>query len=109
VFSKPIVKNLLSQYALVQLYTDVVPARYQPTTTAEENKEFKIKQFGDAQLPLYVILRPQGNGEFQVVDKYLEGKINDVDGFVGFLKKPLAGLQGEITARAAPPKGRALP
>jgi hypothetical protein len=94
VFSQPNVKKLLTEYTLVQLYTDVIPERYQPTTSAEENKEFQKTRFGDAQLPLYVILKPLGQGNFEVVgDKYDEGKINNVDGFIQFLKKPLDAMQ----------------
>ncbi len=108
-FSKSNVKNLLTQYKLVQLYTDAVPTRYQPTTTAKENKEFQTKNFGDAKLPLYVILKPLGKGDYQVVDKYVEGKINDVDGFMEFLRQPLARAQTQITAQAATPGKPALP
>jgi hypothetical protein len=100
VFSLPTVKNLLSQYTLVQLYTDVVPKQYQPTTTADENKELQRSKFGNAQLPLYVILRPTGKDDYEVVSQYEEGKINDVDGFMQFLAGPLTGQQQASNAQA---------
>jgi hypothetical protein len=70
------------------LYTDVVPSRYQPTTSPQENARRQQEEFGTAQLPLYVILRPQ-NGTYEVVAKYEEGKINNVEGFKQFLRAPL--------------------
>ena len=90
-FSQPRVKQLLGQYVRVQLYTDAVPARYQPTTSAQENLQFMYDKFGEhAQLPLYVILKPEAGGAYQVVAIYREGKINSVEGFLTFLQKPLA-------------------
>ena len=100
-FSQPRVKQLLSQYTLVQLYTDAVPKRFQPTTSAEENKELQRSQFGDAQLPLYVIIRPQGNGKYDFVRKYEEGKINNVEAFMEFLSVPLAASQPHEAAQTA--------
>jgi len=75
----------------VQLYTDNVPPRFQPTTTAEENREFQFANFGERQLPLYVILDPLGDGKFKEVARYKEGKINNVPAFADFLRKPLNG------------------
>jgi hypothetical protein len=90
VFSQAAVSELLRRYVLVQLYTDVVPSRYQPTTSAEENTRLQREEFGSDQLPLYVILRPT-NGKYEVVGQYVEGKINDVEGFKKFLRDPLEG------------------
>jgi len=81
------VKELLSQYVLVQLYTDVIPQKYQPTTSTEENKEFMQSHFGTLELPLYVILKPEG-GRWELIDK-TGGKINSVESFKDFLRKPL--------------------
>ena len=88
-FSKARFKNLLSQYSLVQLHTDKVPPIYQKATTAEENKKFQQDTFGTLQLPLYVILKPTGNGNFTEVGRYVEGKINNEDAFAKFLEEPL--------------------
>lgn len=88
-FSKPDVKDLLLKYTLVQLSTDVVPPKYEPTTSAKENQRFQIETFGDSRLPLYVILRPLGDGKFQELARYEEGKINNVEAFKDFLRKPL--------------------
>jgi hypothetical protein len=80
---------LFSKYTLVRLYTDKVPPKYEPTTSAEYNKdELLYGRFKAQQLPLYVILRPDG-AEGEEVARYWEGKINDVNGFMEFLKKPL--------------------
>jgi hypothetical protein len=71
----------------VELYTDVVPPRYQPTTTARENRAFLSEKFGTAQLPLYVIVKPLGQGKYEEVDRYDEGKINNITAFAEFLRK----------------------
>jgi hypothetical protein len=96
VFSKPSIKALLRRYTLVQLFTDRVPPQYEPTTTAEQNRTFLSERFGTAQLPLYVIVRPQSDGGFQEIDRYDEGKINHIDSFAEFLRKHLPS-QREIT------------
>lgn len=88
-FSKGGIKTLLNQYTLVQLYTDIIPRRYQPTTSAAENKKLQREVFGNSQLPLYVILEPLGNGKYKEISRYEEGKINDVEAFAEFLRKPL--------------------
>ena len=97
VFPRPEVKALFAQYTLVQLYTDTVPAAmYQtpPDKSAREaeasaNQGYQQAAFGTIQLPLYVILEPQANGDVRTVGVYDEGKINDVAAFVEFLRKPL--------------------
>jgi hypothetical protein len=95
VFSTPSIKELLSRYTLIQLYTDRVPVQYEPTTSADENRTFLNDKFGTAQLPLYVILRPLPDGRYEEVDRYIEGKINNVSAFAGFLRKHLP--PGEVT------------
>jgi hypothetical protein len=99
VFSKPAIKQLFSQYELVQLYTDKVPTQFEPTTGAAENRALQNERFGTAQLPLYVILKPTGNGGFQEVARYDEGKINNVQAFIQFLQKPLTP-DGSLAAAA---------
>jgi hypothetical protein len=96
VFSRPFIKDFLSRYTLVQLYTDRVPPQYEPTTTAEQNRTFLSEKFGTAQLPLYVIVRPQEDGSFAEIDRYDEGKINHIDSFAEFLRKHLSS-QSQIT------------
>jgi hypothetical protein len=91
VFSKLAIKDLMNQYTLVQLYTDVVPAYFEPTTSAAENLKLLHTRFGTAQLPTYVILKPRGNGQYEEVSRYDEGKINNVAGFADFLQKSLLG------------------
>lgn len=86
-FSQPAIEQLLNQYSLVELYTDVVPPRHQPTTSADENRRFLSDTFGTAQLPLYVILKPLGDGKYEEVGRYDEGKINHNSAFAEFLRK----------------------
>ena len=74
----------------MHLYTDNVPPEYQSTTTGAENHEFQQTEFRDDQLPLYAIVKPKEDGGFEVVGRpYVEGKINNVDGFARFLQDPL--------------------
>jgi thiol:disulfide interchange protein len=98
IFTRPEVRELFKQYQLVQMYTDVVPADFYPQKTTDEQREkdaaanlaFQKRRFQDEQLPLYVILEPQPDGRVQVVGRYDEGKINNVEGFAEFLRRPLA-------------------
>jgi thiol:disulfide interchange protein DsbD len=105
VFPKPEVQELLKQYRLVRLYTDIVPGGYYSaavrdrfgTSTERQNKDaganlkFQRAAFNTEQLPLYVILEPRPEGDIKVVATYEEGKINDEAGFLAFLRKPLSG------------------
>jgi thiol:disulfide interchange protein DsbD len=114
VFPKPAIKELLSQYSLVQLYTDKVPskfytseerARFSGSTErqradAATNLDFQRSTFNTEQLPLYVILEPLPGGAFREVDRYAEGKINDLAGFTHFLQKPLAARNSGSRAEA---------
>ncbi|HLJ95691.1 MAG TPA: hypothetical protein VKU02_21120 [Gemmataceae bacterium] len=95
-FSQPAIEQLLNQYTLVELYTDVVPPQHQPTTSADENRDFLSRRFGTAQLPLYVILKPLGDGRYEELGRYDEGKINKTAAFAEFLRQYLAP-RGEIT------------
>ena len=91
-FSKADVKKLLNQFVLVQLYTDQLPKSYAQSaesSSADENKRFRDDTFGTAQLPLYVVLQPTADGKFEILDTYIEGKINDVEEFKEFLREPL--------------------
>jgi len=98
VFARPEVKDLLGKYVRVQLYADTVPAEFYKNDPGEEkrdkdaevNLEFMRKQFDKEQLPLYVIVRPAEQNSFTTVGVYDEGRINKVDAFIAFLKKPLA-------------------
>jgi thiol:disulfide interchange protein DsbD len=97
VFTKPEVKDLFKKYVRVQLYTDEVPKSFYATAAEDDqrekdataNGEFQKKSFRAEQLPLYVIIRPTGDGNFETVGVYDEGKINKIDKFLEFLKKPL--------------------
>ena len=98
VFVKPAIKDLFKQYSLVQIYTDTVPEYFYESApgidrqTADAkmiNKAFQKNAFGEEQLPLYVILKPEQNGMTTVVGVYDEGKINDEPKFIEFLKNGL--------------------
>src|SRR5262249_61026836 len=100
-FTKPEVRDLLLKYVLVSQYTDLVPddlypdnvrATFHGDTTQQEkdakkNLEFQRDKFGTEQLPLYVIVEPDGKGGFREVDRYTEGKINNVSAFTDFLRR----------------------
>jgi thioredoxin-related protein len=98
VFARPEVKELLGKYVRVQLYADTIPADFYKEDPGEEkrdkdaevNLEFMRKQFDKEQLPLYVIVRPAEQNSFTTVGVYDEGRINKMDAFVAFLKKPLS-------------------
>jgi thiol:disulfide interchange protein DsbD len=114
VFSKPEFQELFKTYKLVQLYTDQIPDRYyapalrdkfggdtrRQDTDGAANADFQKAAFGDAKLPLYVILEPQADGKVKIVDVYDEGKINDEKAFSEFLKRPNDPVGSELHAEA---------
>jgi thiol:disulfide interchange protein DsbD len=102
VFPRQSIKDLFSQYVLVQLYTDRLPKALEgiSQTSADQNKEIERKQFGTLQLPLYGIVRPLEDGTYKVVDSYKEGKINDVKAFEDFLRSNLAVNERETRTQA---------
>ena len=75
VFPRDDVKQQLSQYVRVQLYTD------RPGDVP--NQKLQLAKFGDVALPLYGVVNPQTGA---VVDKYA-GTITDVGGFTRFLSR----------------------
>lgn len=85
----------------MQLYTDAVPPHFQPTTSAAENRKLLQERFGTAQLPTYVIVKPTGNGQYDEVGRYEEGKINNVEAFLEFLRKPLTDVAAKNVAQAS--------
>ncbi|MCS7167367.1 MAG: hypothetical protein RMI91_07190 [Gemmatales bacterium] len=88
-FSLPEVQKRLHQYVQVYLFTDIVPAVFQPSPPPEWNRDFQWQAFGDAQLPLYVVLEPVNERQARLVGIYNEGKINDVAAFLRFLDTSL--------------------
>ncbi len=97
VFTKPQVWMLMEQYERVSLYAQYeVPKEifFEPPSDKDRwdegqaNREFKEKQFGSEQLPLYVILIPLEEGKWKA-KVYIEGKINDIEGFKKFLQSGL--------------------
>jgi thiol:disulfide interchange protein DsbD len=110
VFTRSEIESLFRPYNLVQLYTDVVPDKFYSSEVsnrfrggAERQQEdaltnlaFQREAFGTEQLPLYVILRPHADGRIEVVDRYDEGKINDVNAFAQFLRKPYEEMGARV-------------
>jgi thiol:disulfide interchange protein len=97
VFVKAPVRDLLSKYVLVQLYTDFVPdsnlSPGQARLQAERNSALR-DAVGSAALPYYVIFAPHGNSPFengnlngQVLGRR-DGLIRDVQDFARFLQEP---------------------
>lgn len=75
VFPRGDVRQELSQYVRVQLYTD------RPGDVP--NQKLQLAKFGDVALPLYGVVNPQTGA---VVDKYA-GTITDAGGFTRFLSR----------------------
>ena len=96
VFSQAEFKDLLAKFTRVQLYTDTVDAGFydgavdlaRQDADAAVNAKFEKESFAAEQLPLYVILKPEPGGKTTVAGVYAEGKINNVNEFRDFLKKP---------------------
>ncbi len=96
IFTLPKVREQLEKFERVQLYTDEVPAALFATDPgyrervfeARANRQFKIDAFGTDQLPLYVAMVPKVSDRTVVVlGVYPEGKINEPDQFVVWLKE----------------------
>lgn len=86
----------LKRHVLVMLHTDAVPAEFYQTPPEFEaqrcdgaaNLAFQVKTLDTVQEPLYVVVRPAGNGKFAIVGVYDEARINDAEGFARFLRDP---------------------
>lgn len=95
VFPKEEVKAALGKLVRVSLYCDTVPAHYykqepdieKREDDADANKKFQKTTFKSEQLPLYALVKPVAEGEFEIVDVYHEGKITDVKAFTEFLSR----------------------
>jgi thiol:disulfide interchange protein DsbD len=118
VFPNPVVKDLMKQYELVALYTDKVPDKLYPpkeraklsgvsrqTEDAQKNLQFQRKKFDTEELPLYVILEPQADGDYREVARY-GGRIINQGEFVEFLEKPLEAKNARRTAALTDPEKR---
>jgi hypothetical protein len=97
VFSLPEVKAEFAKYTLLKQYTDTVPKEYYPTEElkvwtvdrgeddARENSKFQRQRFNEAQLPLYVVIEPNGD-DFKEVARYPAAVISDKADFIRFLQ-----------------------
>lgn len=95
-------RDVLRRYVLVKLYTDIVPADFYPAEVprdkqqkdAEANQALQAERFGTVAAPMYLILKPTGPGEFEVVGKH-EGRLiaDPPEKVLEFLNKPLEGGQ----------------
>jgi thiol:disulfide interchange protein len=97
VFPLKTVDPLIRKYKLASMYTDTIPAEFYKSAPssiervreATANLRFQKDAFGTEQLPLYVIFEPLPGKGVRVVGVYAEGKINDREAFINFLKTPL--------------------
>ncbi len=91
VFPKPEIISLLSQFETVSLYTDRLSlpglSSKDQSRLARANQEFQQQLTGDVTLPLYVAVRPLGDGEIEVIDTI--GGFNEVPVFQRFLQDAL--------------------
>src|SRR6266542_1320395 len=119
VFTRPEVRQRLSRFELVQLYTDRIPNEMYPPEVrkkfgvdtekqekdARPNRELMAKLQGKA-ARLYVFVEPTGDSYKEVArsDKGLiiSKEANDVAGFVAFLDK---GLETSRAPLPVPPDG----
>lgn len=94
----PEIKTEFARYTLLKQYTDTVPLEYYPLekiqsvtvdvqeADAEKIKKFQKDRFKDIQLPLYVIIEPDGD-DFKEVARYPLSVIRDASDFANFLRK----------------------
>jgi thiol:disulfide interchange protein DsbD len=99
VFSRPDVRKELGAFVLVQLYTDVVPdPNLKPDEShaqAERNMKWQSNTFGEASLPMYIVLDPSGaltpiseDGKLEgAVKGRASGTINNVKDFLQMLAR----------------------
>jgi len=85
VFPRPEVEAAFGQHVLLKLYTDFTPEGLEQKPDAQGAMQLRNERFETSALPLYALVRPTNDG-FEIVGKYEEGLINDVPGFVQFLK-----------------------
>ncbi len=101
VFRDHQVKSAMRRYVLLMLHVDIVPESFYQQkpeqedrqSDAEINWKFETKTLDTVQEPLYVLLRPKGNGHFEVVARYDEALIKDQARFVYYLENPLRAAQ----------------
>ncbi len=89
VFPKPAVKSRLKQMVLVSAYTDCAK------DVCEQQREYQIKRFNTAALPLYVIIDP-------VTDKVTAihpDMSKDIDEFIIFLDNGIASFNSASASR----------
>jgi hypothetical protein len=86
VFSRKEVKEALSKHVLLRLYADRVPAGTTQVPDAAGTVELRLQKFNTSALPLYALVRPNGDG-FEIVRTDEQGLISDVPAFVRFLSE----------------------
>jgi len=115
VFVKPPVRDLLTKYVRVQLYTDFVPD-HRLSAAASEQEARRNSQLrdaiGNATLPYYVVFAPDRTAPFedgklkgQVLGRR-DGLIRDVPDFARFLEEPQQQLAAASTTVVAQDAGR---
>ncbi|MFM7150290.1 MAG: protein-disulfide reductase DsbD family protein, partial [Gemmataceae bacterium] len=87
IFTRPEVGAALREHVLLKLYTDFQPAGVDQVPTVEAASRMREELFSTVALPLYVLIRPKGDS-FEIVRKDEQGLIENVPGFIDFLRKP---------------------
>ena len=83
-FPRQDVKELMSNYVLVQLYTD------RKDEASKRNREILIGRFKTFALPYYALITPDD----KVMATMGVGSRSAPEEFIGFLKKGLLGKEG---------------
>ncbi|MFO0841279.1 MAG: cytochrome c biogenesis protein CcdA [Gemmataceae bacterium] len=90
VFPRPEVQQAFAKHVLLKLYTDKVPAGVVQDPDEAESVKLRNTVFRSEALPLYALLKPTGDGRFDVVGRFGDdgnGLIEDVPAFVKFLSR----------------------
>ena len=100
IFTQEDVKEALSKYVLVKLYTDTVPLTYYPTDKlpnitidiqeedGKANWRIEKERFNTTELPFYAVVEPQGK-DFKIIKRISVGLIKDKAPFVQDLQDGL--------------------
>ncbi len=99
-FPDATVKSALDGYILLMVYIDRVPDQFyrrkpeweDARKDGEDNQKFQVKHFQDLVIPLYAVVQPKSEEDFEIIGRYA-GRIVDVDTFVRFLRDPAAARQ----------------
>ncbi len=87
--TKPYVKSELEKFVLVQLYTDIIPIEQmeneEEEALLEQNRKLQTEWFGDATLPGYAVVTPDGK---VILESFIG--LTEAENFAEFLKRGFA-------------------